>query len=121
MKTSITNPFLKLFKKTSITNPFLKLFKKWLLILIVFLGLFVEVESSLADISSTQRDALIDFYTDMNGVNWTNITVGEEWKSEGVFKDLNTECDWYGIICDLEKNNITQIDLAENIKSIFKD
>jgi Leucine-rich repeat (LRR) protein len=57
-----------------------------------------------ANIPSEERQALIDFYNSTGGDNWHSER--DNWLDEP-----GTECIWYGITCDAEKNHIIEIGL----------
>ena len=54
----------------------------------------------------TQREALIALYDSTKGESWTN---NYGWKSDTV-----PLCDWYGIYCPPDSNDVTSIDLNNN-------
>ena len=62
--------------------------------------------SAQAQIPQSQRDALIALYNSTGGANWTNST---GWNGAP-----GTECSWFGIACDANGANVTDIDLNSN-------
>lgn len=58
-----------------------------------------------AQISASERQALIDFYQSLNGPGWATDG-GLEWLGpEG------SECDWFGVVCDESNSTVTQLSL----------
>ncbi|KPA10489.1 protein containing DUF1566 [Candidatus Magnetomorum sp. HK-1] len=57
-------------------------------------------------ISSTERQALLDLFNATSGDSWVNHS---NWIGY-----TGTECTWYGVTCNAEKNHITAISLGEN-------
>jgi len=62
--------------------------------------------SILSDFPQSERDALLAFYQLTDGVSWNN--------QYGWMGINGTECSWYGIECNSEKNHIISIQLASN-------
>jgi Leucine-rich repeat (LRR) protein len=62
--------------------------------------------SILSNFPQNERDALIAFYDATNGLNWINQT--------GWMGTAGSECSWFGIVCNSDKNHVIQIHLANN-------
>ncbi len=59
-----------------------------------------------ADISLTERNTLIDIYSNSNGPNWT---VDTSWLGYA-----GSECSWYGVVCNEARTAIQYLNLGEN-------
>ncbi|QTA92265.1 IPT/TIG domain-containing protein [Desulfonema magnum] len=57
-------------------------------------------------ISDAERQALIDFYTNTNGQNWTDKT--------GWLGNKYTECTWKGVVCDAGQEHVEKLILDNN-------
>ena len=53
-----------------------------------------------------ERNALSDFYDSAKGEEWTYRT---NWKDEYV-----SLCNWYGVTCDINTNQVTKLELRNN-------
>ncbi|MBF0450089.1 MAG: hypothetical protein HQK75_05260 [Candidatus Magnetomorum sp.] len=62
--------------------------------------------SILSDFPQSEREALIAIYQSTNGNNWTH--------NSGWIGLTGTECSWYGIECNTDKNHVIGIQLADN-------
>ena len=62
--------------------------------------------SILSDFSQEERDVLISFYQSTNGDNWS--------QRSGWLETSGTECSWFGIECNTEKNHVIGIQLPDN-------
>lgn len=61
------------------------------------------ISNSSAQVSSESRDALLDFYSDMNGPAWNSDL--------GWLGPVGTECDWQGIFCRDQQIVAIELDL----------
>ncbi|MGD2092317.1 MAG: SBBP repeat-containing protein, partial [Candidatus Aminicenantes bacterium] len=69
---------------------------------------------SPAQISQSQRDALIALYNSTNGDSWTNNT---NWRKPGEptqFNDPGTEYTWYGVTCTTDNTNVEIVQIENN-------
>jgi len=62
--------------------------------------------SILSDFPQIERDALIALYESTNGINWQIQT--------GWLGTSGSECSWFGIECNSDKNQVIRIQLANN-------
>ncbi len=74
-------------------------------ILILAAGLCASLTAQAA-IPTTERQVLLNLYTNTNGGTWTDHT--------GWNGDPGTECTWYGITCDGAGGHVTEINLSSN-------
>ena len=80
----------------------------------LFLGLvniLLPAHWAIAEISQTERDALIALYNSTNGDDWT---YNSGWKDGDGFAVPGTEKDWYGITCDSNNTTVLNIVLYDN-------
>jgi len=56
-----------------------------------------------ADIPEQERQALIDFYNNTGGENWSFSC------RKGWLGDTGTECNWYGVKCNTEEDHVIRI------------
>ena len=80
---------------------------------LVFVLLLCAILPNVAQavIPTTERDALIALYDATAGNNWKNK---QSWKTNGVFSDSGTECDWFGVICDVGQSKVIRLELTFN-------
>ena len=111
MYTDLNQNHRKYTRVTIAKNILMNTYKYWLMILV---GIMTFASTSaIAQVSDTERQALIDFYLATNGDQWTNTLAGNRpW----LINDPNSSVsDWYGVTVrnggvqglSLSRNNLT--------------
>lgn len=77
-----------------------------LFVLIVAMGLASTMSPARAAIPAYERDSLLEIYTQTDGVNWT--------QNDGWGGPPGTECNWYGITCDITQSRVEYLILDNN-------
>ncbi len=72
----------------------------------LFVMLLFAGQNALANISASERTALLDLYASTNGSQWIN--------SAGWGGGVGTECAWFGVTCAPDGNSVEQLSLANN-------
>ncbi|MBN2431942.1 MAG: VCBS repeat-containing protein, partial [Acidobacteria bacterium] len=72
-------------------------------IVLVFIGIILCAPVLSGAIPQSERDALIALYNATDGDNWTT---NENWLGPP-----GTECNWYGVSCDIERNHVVRLNL----------
>lgn len=65
---------------------------------------------ALADIPTSERNALIALYDSTQGDSWSNAI--NLWKTAGDFGTPGTECNWFGVVC--ESDRVVELHLSNN-------
>lgn len=81
------------------------------ILMLWLLGCFATAAE--AQIPSTERDALIAWYTSTDGANWNDRT---NWRNadDTSFNDPGTECTWFGVTCNTVGDAVVEINLEDN-------
>ena len=72
----------------------------------VFMLFLFAGQHALANVSGSERTALLDLYASTNGSQWIN--------SAGWGGGVGTECAWFGVTCAPDGNSVEQLSLANN-------
>ncbi len=107
---------------TLITPLFYHYFKNWFVLSILLLaGLIAGYDANAQSISLKEREALIYFYNQLNGDNWTNKT---GWKTGGNFTANGTENTWFGVTLGIQGPNLVVKEInvpSNNLSGVLTD
>ena len=73
---------------------------------LILSGTQIELNNNLGSISKNEHEALIDLYNSTNGNNW--------FESFGWLGEIGTECNWYGVACNIFRTKILGVNLSNN-------